>query len=102
LIYSDEDKLETDGARSNPFLKTDWNPELFLGQNYINHLGVYRTELLREIGGFREGFEGSQDYDLALRCVERLSPAQIRHIPRILYHWRSEERRVGKEWRVDG
>ena len=89
LIYSDEDKLEMDGTRSNPFLKTDWNPELFLGQNYINHLGVYRTELLREIGGFREGFEGSQDYDLALRCVERLSRAQIRHIPRILYHWRA-------------
>jgi len=60
----------------------------FLGQNYINHLGVYRTGLLREIGGFREGFEGSQDYDLALRCVERLDPAQVRHIPRILYHWR--------------
>jgi glycosyltransferase involved in cell wall biosynthesis len=89
LIYSDEDKIETDGTRSNPFLKTDWNPELFLGQNYINHLGVYRTKLLREMGGFREGFEGSQDYDLALRCIERLLPKQIRHIPRILYHWRA-------------
>jgi glycosyltransferase involved in cell wall biosynthesis/GT2 family glycosyltransferase len=89
LIYSDEDKIETDGARSNPFLKTDWNPELFLGQNYINHLEVYRTSLLREIGGFREGLEGSQDYDLALRCIERLAPAQVRHIPRILYHWRA-------------
>jgi len=89
LIYSDEDKIDVNGARSTPFLKTDWNPELFLGQNYINHLGVYRTSLLREIGGFREGFEGSQDYDLALRCIERLNPAQIRHIPRILYHWRA-------------
>jgi glycosyltransferase involved in cell wall biosynthesis len=89
LIYSDEDKIDASGARSNPFLKTDWNPELFLGQNYINHLGVYRTSLLREIGGFREGFEGSQDYDLALRCIERLEPAQVRHIPRILYHWRA-------------
>ena len=88
LIFSDEDKIDTAGARSNPFFKTDWNPELFLGQNYINHLGVYRTDLLREIGGFREGLEGSQDYDLALRCVERLEPAQVRHIPRILYHWR--------------
>ena len=57
-----------------PSSRPDWNPELFLGQNYINHLGVYRTSLLREIGGFREGFEGSQDYDLALRCIERLSP----------------------------
>jgi O-antigen biosynthesis protein len=88
LIYSDEDKIDETGGRSNPFFKPDWNPELFLGQNYINHLGCYRADLLREIGGFREGFEGSQDYDLALRCVERLRPKQIRHIPRILYHWR--------------
>jgi glycosyltransferase involved in cell wall biosynthesis len=88
LIYSDEDKIDEEGARSTPFFKPDWNPELFLGQNYINHLGVYRTELLREIGGFREGFEGSQDYDLVLRCVERLRPEQVRHIPRLLYHWR--------------
>jgi O-antigen biosynthesis protein len=88
LIYSDEDKMDNAGKRSNPFFKTDWNPELFLGQNYINHLGAYRTSLLREIGGFREGYEGSQDYDLALRCLEKLRPEQVRHIPRILYHWR--------------
>ena len=88
LIYSDEDKIDEAGTRSNPFFKPDWNPELFLGQNYINHLGCYRADLLREIGGFREGFEGSQDYDLALRCIERLRPEQVRHIPRILYHWR--------------
>src|SRR2546423_1579151 len=88
LIYSDEDKIDDNSVRSNPFFKPDWNPELFLGQNFINHLGCYRAELLREIGGFREGFEGSQDYDLALRCVERLRPEQVRHIPRILYHWR--------------
>jgi glycosyltransferase involved in cell wall biosynthesis len=88
LIYSDEDKIDEKGLRSNPFFKPDWNPELFLGQNYINHLGCYRADLLRETGGFREGFEGSQDYDLALRCVDRLQPEQIRHIPRILYHWR--------------
>src|SRR6266446_1951618 len=91
LIYSDEDKIDNHGTRSNPFFKTDWNPQLFLGQNYINHLGVYRTSLLREIGGFREGYEGSQDYDLALRCVERLPADQVRHIPRILYHWRMAE-----------
>jgi GT2 family glycosyltransferase/glycosyltransferase involved in cell wall biosynthesis len=88
MIYSDEDKIDEIGTRSNPFFKPDWNPELFLGQNFVNHLGCYRTELLREIGGFREGFEGSQDYDLVLRCVERLEPEQVRHIPRILYHWR--------------
>jgi GT2 family glycosyltransferase len=88
LIYSDEDFLDANGARSNPFFKPDWNPELFFAQNYLNHLGVYRTSLLHEIGGFREGFEGSQDYDLALRCVARVRSEQIRHIPRILYHWR--------------
>ena len=91
LIYSDEDKIDDQGARSNPFFKTDWNPELFLSQNYINHLGVYRTSLLREIGGFREGYEGSQDYDLALRSVEKLRHEGVRHIPRILYHWRTVE-----------
>jgi len=88
IVYSDEDFLDSLGTRSNPFFKPDWNPELFLGQNYLNHLGVYRSSLLREISGFREGFEGSQDYDLALRCVARLGPDQILHIPRILYHWR--------------
>lgn len=88
LLYSDEDKIDARGARSEPFFKTDFDPELFLAQNFINHLGVYRTALLREIGGFREGLEGSQDYDLALRCIERLRPDQIRHVPRILYHWR--------------
>lgn len=91
LIYSDEDKIDDAGVRSSPFFKPDWNPELFLGQNFINHLGVYSTQLLHLIGGFREGFEGSQDYDLALRCVERLRPKQVRHIPRILYHWRAVE-----------
>ena len=88
IVYSDEDFLDANDDRSNPFFKPDWNPELFLGQNYLNHLGVYRTSLLREIGGFRKGFEGSQDYDLALRCSACLRSEQIRHIPRILYHWR--------------
>ena len=54
IVYSDEDFLDANGARSNPFFKPDWNPELFLAQNYLNHLGVYRTSLLQEIGGFRE------------------------------------------------
>lgn len=88
LVYSDEDKIDAAGLRSDPFFKPDWNPELFLGQNFINHLGLYRTELVRRVGGFREGLDGSQDYDLVLRCVEQLAPVQIRHIPRVLYHWR--------------
>lgn len=88
LIYSDEDKLNRDGERCDPFFKPDWNPVLFLGQNFISHLGIYRRDLVRAVGGFREGFEGSQDYDLALRCVAGLRSDQIVHIPRVLYHWR--------------
>ncbi len=97
VIYSDEDKLDEFGERCSPYFKSDWNPELLLGQNCISHLGVYRHSLVREVGGFREGFEGSQDYDLALRCVERLRPDQIVHVPRILYHWRMTKRSVAHE-----
>ncbi|WP_169070684.1 glycosyltransferase [Candidatus Accumulibacter contiguus] len=88
LIYTDEDKLAPDGQRCGPYFKCDFNYELFLAQNMLSHLGCYRRSLLNEIGGFREGFEGSQDYDLALRSMERLRPDQMVHIPRVLYHWR--------------
>ncbi|MEP6944387.1 MAG: glycosyltransferase [Acidobacteriota bacterium] len=89
LIYSDEDKIDGQGSRSAPFFKPDWNPELLLGVNYVNHLTVYRTGLLRQCGAFRIGYEGSQDYDLLLRVSEYCSPENIRHIPRVLYHWRA-------------
>ncbi len=88
LFYSDEDKIDQRGERTEPYFKSDWNPQLFLVQNFISHLGVYARDLVEEIGGFREGFEGSQDYDLALRFIEKLQPEQIVHLPRILYHWR--------------
>jgi len=91
LVYSDEDKIDHEGNRSEPYFKSDWNPELFRAQNFVNHLCVLRTDLVQEGGGFREGFEGSQDYDLLLRCIEKLRPEQIRHIPRILYHWRKTQ-----------
>ncbi len=88
LIYSDEDKIDAEGRRHDPYFKPDWNPALFLCQNFVSHLGLYRTSLVRAAGGFREGFEGSQDYDLALRISTLTSPQLIRHIPYILYHWR--------------
>ena len=88
MIYSDEDVIDEFGRRSDPYFKCDWNPDLFYSHNLVSHLGVYRTDLLTSIGGFREGFEGSQDYDLALRCIECIKPDQIHHIPRVLYHWR--------------
>jgi glycosyltransferase involved in cell wall biosynthesis len=88
LIYSDEDKIDEHGGRSSPYFKSDWNQDLFYSHNMFSHLGVYETELVKSIGGFRKGFEGAQDYDLALRCIEAIEPKQIQHIPRVLYHWR--------------
>ena len=88
LIYSDEDKIDESGLRREPYFKCDWNPDLFLSQNMFSHLGVFHKALLDDVGGFREGYEGSQDYDLALRCIERAGVAAIHHIPRVLYHWR--------------
>lgn len=89
FIYSDEDKIDESGNRSQPYFKPDWNPDLLLSQNYLCHFTAIRTSLVREAGGFRLGFEGSQDHDLFLRCVEHLKPSQIHHIPKILYHWRA-------------
>jgi len=88
LIYSDEDKIDEYGYRSDPYFKSDWNPDLFYSQNMFSHLGAYRTSLVRELDGFRLGLEGSQDYDLALRCIACTNSSTIKHIPRILYHWR--------------
>jgi glycosyltransferase involved in cell wall biosynthesis len=87
MIYSDEDKITEENLRHKPFFKPDWSPDTFLSKMYSGHLGIYRTELVRKIGGFRVGFEGSQDYDLVLRVTEQSS--HIYHIPKILYHWRT-------------
>ncbi|OYY75587.1 MAG: family 2 glycosyl transferase [Gammaproteobacteria bacterium 28-57-27] len=91
IFYSDEDKIDSKGKRFEPHFKSDWNPDLFYSHNYVSHLGVYRRDLLRRIGGFRVGVEGSQDYDLLLRCLPHVEAAQIIHIPRVLYHWRMVE-----------
>jgi glycosyltransferase involved in cell wall biosynthesis len=69
LIYSDEDKVDEGGHRFGPYFKSDWNVDLFRSQNMFSHLGVLSTELMRSVGGFRAGLEGSQDWDLVLRCI---------------------------------
>jgi GT2 family glycosyltransferase len=89
IIYSDEDKIDENQVRYDPYFKPDWNPDLFFTQNCISHLGVFRASMVRAVGGFRKGYEGAQDWDLALRIIERSSADKIGHIPRILYHWRS-------------
>ena len=89
LVYTDEDKIDMEDRRFDPYFKPDWNPDLNHCQNYVSHLSVYRTELVRGLGGFRKGYEGSQDWDLLLRAVEVIASSEIRHIPKLLYHWRA-------------
>jgi O-antigen biosynthesis protein len=88
IIYSDVDHIDEEGRRSNPYFKPDWDYDLFLGQNLINRLGAYRTDLARRVGGFREGLEGSQDWDFAFRVIDANPGAIVHHIPFVLYHWR--------------
>ncbi len=86
MIYSDEDKIQDDGQLRDPFFKPDWCPDSFLSRMYTAHLGIYRRRLIEKVGGFRVGYEGSQDYDLVLRLTEETD--KIFHIPKVLYHWR--------------
>ena len=86
FIYSDEDKVDEQNVHKDPFFKPDWCPDSFLARMYTCHLGVYRRSLVEEVGNFRVGFEGSQDYDLVLRVTEKTK--EIYHIPNVLYHWR--------------
>ena len=86
VLYSDDDKIDTAGRRFAPQFKPDWSPTLLLSYMYLGHLLVIRRDLFERIGGVRKGFDGSQDYDLALRAVEHAR--HVGHIPRVLYHWR--------------
>lgn len=91
FIYTDEDKIDSRGVRFDPHFKSDWNKDLFFSQNYISHLSVLRTNIVKEIGGFREGVEGSQDYDLYIRYLAYVNFSGVCHISKILYHWRAAE-----------
>lgn len=89
LFYSDEDKIDEAGARFDPYFKPDFSPDLFYGQNYLNHLTVHSAARIREVGGWRRGYEGSQDYDISLRILEKIGPDAVIHVPEVLYHWRA-------------
>lgn len=86
LVYSDEDKRDPDGRLVDPFFKPDWSPDHLMSRNYVCHLLVLRRTLLEKLGGFRLGFDGSQDYDLVLRATELT--AEIAHLAEPLYTWR--------------
>ena len=95
FVYSDEDKVDEQNVHKDPFFKPDWCPDSFLARMYTCHLGVYRRSLVTEVGNFRLGFEGSQDYDLVLRVTEKTD--KIFHIPDILYHWRIHSESTASE-----
>ena len=94
MIYTDEDKIDENGAFCYPNFKPDYAPDTFMSVNYISHLGVLRKSIIDKIGGFRAGFEGAQDYDLYLRFFEKTN--RIYHIPQVLYHWRMTEGSTAK------
>ncbi len=91
LLYTDQDKKDAGGRRTEPFFKPDWSPEYLRGVMYVGHLLVVRRQLLERVGGFDPRFDGVQDYEATLRLTEATKPERIRHLPKILYHWRMAE-----------
>lgn len=87
-LYSDEDLISVKGKCCEPHFKPDFSPEFLLSNMYTCHFRVYSTAVLRKVGCLREGFDGSQDHDLALRLSEIVPRENVIHIPRVLYHWR--------------
>lgn len=103
VVYTDEDKIDLSGNRSQPHFKPDWSPELMRSCMYVSHFTVLRRALVESVGGFRADTDGAQDYDLLLRAMERTS--KIAHIPKVLYHWRmlsgsTASSQLGKPWAV--
>lgn len=90
LIYTDDDSIDEVNRRLDPRFKPDWNPDLFFSYNYLANLTLYRHVRALELGGYRAGFEGAEDYDLSLRYLRGLPTTRIRHIPRVLSHSRAQ------------
>jgi O-antigen biosynthesis protein len=86
-LYTDEDKIDEDNNHFDLFLKPDWSPERLHSQMYTCHLSVLRRSIVDAVGGFREGFDGSQDWDLVLRVTE--NARRVTHVREVLYHWRA-------------
>ena len=88
IIYADEDVLDAAGQRSEPYFKCDWNPDLHESHNLIGRFGLYATALARAVGGYGVDSDEVMDFDLSLRCVERVQAEHIRHVPQVLFHAR--------------
>ena len=91
FIYTDEDKIIGDtGIRKEPYFKPDFSPDTLRANNYITHFSVFKKSLMDKLEGFRDNYNGAQDYDIILRATENTK--NIVHIPKILYHWRVHEK----------
>ena len=96
FLYSDEDKIDENGNRYDAYFKPDIAPDTLRCQNYICHFSVFKKELMEKLGGFRENYDGAQDYDIFLRMLEITDPKNISHVPKILYHWRVHNESTAK------
>lgn len=95
FIYSDEDKITENGSyRHGPFFKPDWSYDTFMSIMYTNHLALYRTSIVKALGGLRSEYNGAQDYDFTLRFIEQIDQKNIGHIPRVLYNWRERRESI--------
>ena len=99
VLYSDEDRLSFGGERVLPYLKPQWSPEFLHSYMWVGHLLVIRRSLLLRIGSFRSEYDGSQDYDVMLRLAAATD--RIRHIPKVLYHWRMVEGSAAAGGKID-
>lgn len=91
ILFTDEDKINARNEHYDEHFKSDWNKTLFYSQNYLSHLTVIKRLTVNKVGNLRPGYEGSQDFDLLLRCIEVIDETNIIHIPKVLYHWRAIE-----------
>ena len=96
FLYSDEDKIDENGNRYDAYFKPDFAPDTLRCQNYICHFSIFKKELMEKLGGFKESYDGAQDYDIFLRMAEITDPKNISHIPKILYHWRVHNESTAK------
>ena len=91
IIYSDEDKIDSQGRRRLPWFKTDFNQDLLLESNYVGQFLIYRRSVLdKVIGGQYELTNILDDHDLLLRSLELTTSDRIKHVPAVLYHRRCE------------
>ncbi|MBR6366248.1 MAG: glycosyltransferase family 2 protein [Lachnospiraceae bacterium] len=97
MFYSDEDKVDEKGKKHfEPNFKPDYNVDLFMTNNYICHFFMAKKEIVDQIGGFRPGYDGAQDYDFILRCIE--NGKHIHHVPKILYYWRCHKNSTARDF----